>query len=149
MQALLAPGHSSCPVQLTCRAPEWYASASRLPACPSSPWQHFTPDEWDRHLTFRRYFPEPRILLIIIISMSPLWGWSVLCAAAVGLWAELAEPRGWPAVSTHPSFLAPFTLTSFALSLLMLFKTNSRQGRACVGKAVVSIADWLKHSSSA
>lgn len=92
----------------------------------SPPRQHFTPEEWDRHLTFRRYFPEPRILLIIIISMSPLWGWSVLCAAAVGLWAQLAEPRGWPAVSTHPGFLAPFTLTSFALSLLMLFKTNSR-----------------------
>ncbi|KAL4435582.1 hypothetical protein ABPG77_002545 [Micractinium sp. CCAP 211/92] len=90
---------------------------------------HFTPDEWDRHLTFRRYFPEPRILLIIIISMSPLWGWSVLCATAVGLWAELAEPRGWPAISTHPNFLAPFTLTSFALSLLMLFKTNSSYGR--------------------
>ncbi|KAL4425199.1 hypothetical protein ABPG75_009215 [Micractinium tetrahymenae] len=91
---------------------------------------HFTPEEWDRHLTFRRYFPEPRIVTTIAISMSPLWGWSVLCAAAVGLWAELAEPRGWPAVSTHPGFLAPFTLTSFALSLLMLFKTNSRRGGA-------------------
>lgn len=88
--------------------------------------QHFTPDEWNRHLTYRRFFPEPRVLAVIVISMSPLWLWSVAVAAVVGLYAELAEPRGAPAISNHPSFIAPFTLTSFALSLLMLFKTNSR-----------------------
>ena len=54
---------------------------------------------------------------------------SMLVSALVGVYATYAEPNGWPLVSTHSEFLAPFTLTSFALSLLLLYKTNSAYGR--------------------
>jgi predicted membrane chloride channel (bestrophin family) len=51
------------------------------------------------------------------------------CPPALLRLALLLQPAGWPNVSTHDDLLAIFTLTSFALSLLMLFKTTSSYGR--------------------
>ena len=39
------------------------------------------------------------------------------------------QPRGAPNLGNHPEWIVPFTITSFALSLLMLFKTNSSYAR--------------------
>ncbi len=115
---------------------------ARLPACPparlpglavpsqlalpSPSMQSFTEEDWQYHLTWRRYIPEPRILVIVVLSLAPVWMWSVLVSACVGLYATYAEPAGAPNLTQHPEFIMPFTLASFALSLLMLFKTTSR-----------------------
>ena len=40
-----------------------------------------------------------------------------------------AQPDGWPNVSNQPGFMSVFTLTSFALSLLLLFRNNSSYAR--------------------
>lgn len=39
------------------------------------------------------------------------------------------QPYGAPVISTHGELIQPFALTSFALSLLLLFRTNSAYGR--------------------
>lgn len=45
-----------------------------------------------------------------------------------GLYVTFAQPAGAPVISGYASeLMVPFTLTSFALSLLMLFRTNSRR----------------------
>jgi len=55
--------------------------------------------------------------------------WVLVVTVAAGLYAQLLQPKpGWPiAVST--SYIWPFTLTSFALSLLLVFRTNSSYDR--------------------
>ncbi|KAL4859746.1 hypothetical protein ACK3TF_000036 [Chlorella vulgaris] len=89
----------------------------------------FTETDWKAHGTWRRYIPEPNVSGLVVISLAPVWGWSVLVSTLLGLYATYAEPAGWPNVSTHDDLLAIFMLTSFALSLLMLFKTTSSYGR--------------------
>ncbi|PSC75297.1 UPF0187, chloroplastic [Micractinium conductrix] len=84
---------------------------------------------WERHRTWRRYWPEPGVLSLSLLSLAPVWLWAVLVSVAVGLYVDLAEPKGAPRISGHPELISPFTLTSFALSLLMLFKTNSSYAR--------------------
>ncbi|KAI7838066.1 hypothetical protein COHA_008149 [Chlorella ohadii] len=85
--------------------------------------------DWVRHLTWKRYIPEPRILSIVALSLAPVWLWSVFVSGALGLYATYAEPCGAPRLSNHTDLVVPFTITSFALSLLMLFRTNSCYGR--------------------
>lgn len=48
---------------------------------------------------------------------------------ASSLFLAPMQPHGWPQVSDHPDLIVPFNLTSFALSLLMLYKTNSSYAR--------------------
>ncbi|KAL4437022.1 hypothetical protein ABPG75_004161 [Micractinium tetrahymenae] len=73
--------------------------------------------------------PEPLVTLRVLQNNSPLIAWVLLVSAFVGLYATLLQPHGWPDITSHTSFLTPFTLTSFAVSLLMLFRTNSSYGR--------------------
>ena len=80
-------------------------------------------------MTWRRYIPEIQISAVVFITLLPLIAWSVLVSAAVGLYATFLVPRGWPQVTNHPDFIVPFTITSFALSLLLLYKTNSAYQR--------------------
>jgi predicted membrane chloride channel (bestrophin family) len=89
----------------------------------------YTEADWVHHLTWKRYIPEPRILSIIVLSLAPVWLWSMAVAVALGLYATFAEPHGAPKLSNHAGLILPFQLTSFALSLLMLFRTNSSYGR--------------------
>jgi hypothetical protein len=53
-----------------------------------------------------------------------LWQLSVVAFIFSGV-----QPKGWPNISNHPNFVTPFTLASFALALLLVFRTNSRCGR--------------------
>lgn len=70
---------------------------------------------------------EPKILGVVVISLAPVWGWSVFVTLCVGCYVTWAEPAGAPSISNRGSaWDLVFTLTSFALSLLLLFKTNSR-----------------------
>ena len=61
------------------------------------------------------------------------WYWPpvlfiALVGVAVGLYHSLAEVHGAPCV-TCGDYTVPFTLTSFALSLLLVFRTNSSYDR--------------------
>ncbi|KAL4448048.1 hypothetical protein ABPG75_005267 [Micractinium tetrahymenae] len=89
----------------------------------------FTDQDWQRHLTWRRYIPEPSVSGVVALTLAPVWMWSVLVSLGLGLYATYAEPKGAPNVSGHKDLITPFSLTSFALSLLMLFKTNSSYSR--------------------
>ncbi|KAL4444930.1 hypothetical protein ABPG77_003980 [Micractinium sp. CCAP 211/92] len=89
----------------------------------------FTDHDWQRHLTWRRYIPEPSVSGVVALTLAPVWMWSVLVSMCLGLYATYAEPNGAPNVSGHKDLITPFSLTSFALSLLMLFKTNSSYSR--------------------
>jgi predicted membrane chloride channel (bestrophin family) len=59
------------------------------------------------------------------------------------------QPDGWPRVSDHPELITPFTITSFALSLLMLFKTNSAyarwwEARTQLGQLYINVRSVLR-----
>ncbi len=64
------------------------------------------------------------------------WYWPpvlfiALVGVSVGLYHSFGEVHGAPCV-TCGDYTAPFTLTSFALSLLLVFRTNSSYDRcAC------------------
>jgi hypothetical protein len=58
------------------------------PRCPLQP---FTEADWQVHGTWRRYIPEPHVSGIVILSLAPVWGWSVLVSAGLGLYATYAE----------------------------------------------------------
>lgn len=91
--------------------------------------QAYSKADWERHVTWRRYIPEVQISAVVVLTLLPLIAWSVFVSACVGLYATFLAPHGWPQVTNHPDFIVPFTLTSFALSLLLLYKTNSAYQR--------------------
>lgn len=62
----------------------------------------------------------------------------------------LLQPNGWPNISNHPDLYQAFAITSFALSLLMLFKTNSAYARylvGCPGRTLTSLYSQTKLAS--
>ena len=73
---------------------------SPLPPSTSQPSLHA---DWERHVTWRRYLPEPRFLLIVALTLFPIWGWSVLVSTALGLYVTFAEARasGLPYLEGH------------------------------------------------
>eukprot|EP00887_Chlorella_sp_A99_P004675 scaffold4.g4675.t1 len=90
---------------------------------------HYNEQMWDTHASWRRYIPELPIILLVIVSLSPVWLWSVFVSAMIGVYEKFAVGAGAPSLDEAPSLIMPFTLTSFALSLLLLYKTNSAYGR--------------------
>jgi hypothetical protein len=62
------------------------------------------------------------------------WYWPpvafvVLISVLVGLYHEYLQPLGAPNI-TRDNYTMPFTLTSFALALLLVFRTNSSYDRS-------------------
>lgn len=53
--------------------------------------QPFSEADWQVHGTWRRYIPEPHVSGIVILSLAPVWGWSVLVSTGLGLYATYAE----------------------------------------------------------
>jgi hypothetical protein len=51
----------------------------------------FTEADWSRHVTWRRYIPEPHVSGVVILSLAPVWGWSVIVSMCVGLYATYAQ----------------------------------------------------------
>lgn len=61
----------------------------------------FSPAEWERHSSWRRHCPEPRICLRVFRMLSIVEAWVLAVATGVALYATFAQPKGWPvAVST-------------------------------------------------
>ena len=44
-------------------------------------------------MTWKRFLPEPGVISIVLLSLAPVWLWSVAVTAAVGLYVTLAEAR--------------------------------------------------------
>ena len=59
------------------------------------PLQSFDEKDWLYHMTWKRYVPEPAVISIVVISLAPIWMWSVAVSAALGLYATYAEVRWW------------------------------------------------------
>jgi hypothetical protein len=53
----------------------------------------FTHQDWDYQSTWKRYLPEPRVLVTVLTSLAPLILWSVLVSGLLGLYATYAEVR--------------------------------------------------------
>lgn len=108
------------------------ATARSVPgscACRRAPAAHLPPTRLPTHQTLPLHLhpPEPKMLAVVVVSLAPVWGWSVFAALCVASYVTWAEPAGAPRISGKAAaYDLIFTLTSFALSLLLLFKTNSR-----------------------
>ncbi len=56
--------------------------------------QAYSREDWDAHVTWRRYLPDGLALPIVLASLSPLILWTVLVSMGVGLYATFAEVGG-------------------------------------------------------
>ncbi len=93
--------------------------------------------QWKRHL------PEPVIFWNVLVGLLPVVGWAVFMSVLVGLYATLLqERRGWPVVVSS-QYINFFALASFALSLLLVFRTNSSYGRWWEGR--IALGAMLNH----
>lgn len=90
--------------------------------------QVFDYDGWQRHKSWRRHGPNLWICLQVVLYYWPPLLVVLLISIVAGLWHTFLRPRGWPDI-TDSNFLAPFSLMSFVLSLLLIFRTNSAYGR--------------------
>lgn len=89
----------------------------------------FSNSDWEHHHSWLRHLPEPAVFVQVAKSIFPLVLWSMVVSVAVGLYAQLLQPKqGWP-VAVSQDYLVPFTLSSFAISLLLVFRTNSSYNR--------------------
>jgi predicted membrane chloride channel (bestrophin family) len=106
----------------------------------------FYDDQWQRHHSWLRHLPEPARFFLVLLGMAPVVLWVLLTTSAVGLYAELLQGRpGWPtAVAT--AYIEPFVLTSFALGLLLVFRTTSSYDRWWEArKAFGSIYNYVRN----
>ncbi|KAK9812447.1 hypothetical protein WJX73_000401 [Symbiochloris irregularis] len=90
---------------------------------------HFTESDWHKHKSWTRHFIAAPFLVTQVLA----WYWPpvlvmTLIAVVASMYHEFAEPAGAPNVSGH-NLTYPFTFTSFALSLLLVFRTNSAYTR--------------------
>ena len=114
------------------------AAAPAKPAKLKRKYSHFelfadkpvTEDQWKFQRSWLRHLPEPARLVLVLLGLWPIVAWSVLVSLAVGLYYELGQSQheGWP-VAISPGYIQPFLLTSFALALLLVFRTNSSYDR--------------------
>lgn len=84
--------------------------------------------EWKKHRETSRYWRNMQTITgsRIIRSLAPPMLWVTFCATATGVWNTAAEAGALPHASVP---MTPVNLTSFALSLLLVFRTNSSYGR--------------------
>ena len=107
-----------------------------------SPWYYFgvdlpdsdakmTRQQWLRHKSWLRHLPEPRItFLLVCTNLLPELLWVTLITIGVGLYYHLGQLKnpGW-VVLVSKNYSQPFVLTSFALAMLLVFRTNSSYDR--------------------
>jgi ion channel-forming bestrophin family protein len=101
----------------------WWCEVSELFADPP-----FNEENWHQNRTWLRHAPQPLVCLKVTRSMAPILIWVVLVSTFVCLYAEELQPKGWPTIASD-DYLQPFLLMSFAVSLLLVFRTNSSYGR--------------------
>lgn len=88
-----------------------------------------TDQDWDDHHSWRRHLPEPLIFLTVAIHLLPILLWVLIVSTAVGLYYELGQLKSNFPQAVSDGYVEPFVLTSFALSLLLVFRTNSSYDR--------------------
>jgi hypothetical protein len=113
-------------------------AASLFFALHSTPLQHFDHDKWARHRCTNRYWRHLKTGLLtsrIVKGLAGPLNYVGLIAFAVSSY-EWALARGmlhdiglwhWPSISV--SIVGPFSLSTFALSLLLVFRTNGSYQR--------------------
>lgn len=57
------------------------------------PRQAYFEEQWARHRTWWRYLLEPTSLGVALLSLAPIWLWSVAVSLGVGLYCTFAEVR--------------------------------------------------------
>lgn len=88
-----------------------------------------TPADWDAHLSWRRHCPEPRVFARVFKMLSVVELWVLSVTVGAGLYATYLQKRpGWPALCSR-DYMIVFNITSFALALLMVFRTNTAHAR--------------------
>jgi Bestrophin, RFP-TM, chloride channel len=87
----------------------------------------FDDSAWSAHLSFRRYLPEPVILLKVFVAVLYPVATVVLVALGCGLYESLKRSES-PSL-TNLNLTLPYSLCSFALALLLVFKTNESYAR--------------------
>lgn len=86
-------------------------------------------ETWVKHNSWIRHLPEPVRFFSLIYGLWPIIAWSTVVTVLVGLYAEFVQGKnGWPS-AVMTGYLQPFILTSFAVALLLVFRTNSSYDR--------------------
>lgn len=95
----------------------------------------FTREDWVYHRSWRRHLPEGFAFIRVLHSL----GWPVFFYLAVSFlvcsYAQWAENAGAPKIFTHENttrsqrYYIALLLTSFAVGLLIVFRTNSSYAR--------------------
>ncbi|CAL5219186.1 g972 [Coccomyxa viridis] len=88
----------------------------------------YGPVEWRKHKSWRRHFPEGFVCLQVLAWYWPPVLFVIFVGVLVGLYHTYLQPLGAPDI-TRDDYTQPFTLTSFALALLLVFRTNSSYDR--------------------
>jgi len=90
----------------------------------------FSYEAWARHRAWFRYWVEPRIFYLVVLNFLPILIWTILVTTGVTLYYHLGQQAhpGWVVVVSK-DYNQPFLLTSFALALLLVFRTNSAYER--------------------
>lgn len=90
----------------------------------------FTYDDWARHRSWFRFWWEPRTFVLAVGNMVPVLAWVTLVTIAMTLYYQLGQLQhpNW-VVLVSKDYNQPFILTSFALALLLVFRTNSAYER--------------------
>ncbi|KAK9908952.1 hypothetical protein WJX75_005092 [Coccomyxa subellipsoidea] len=88
----------------------------------------YTASNWQRHRSWRRHMPEGLTCLQVFAWYWPPVVFVGLIGVLVGLYHTYLEPLGAPQI-TREDLTVPFTITGFALSLLLVFRTNTSYDR--------------------
>lgn len=90
----------------------------------------FSYSDWSRHRSWLRFWWEPGTFLRALGNMLPILVWVTLVTICMTLYYELGQMQheGW-VVLVSKDYNQPFILTSFALALLLVFRTNSSYER--------------------
>eukprot|EP01023_Acetabularia_acetabulum_P012738 TRINITY_DN15992_c0_g1_i2.p1 TRINITY_DN15992_c0_g1~~TRINITY_DN15992_c0_g1_i2.p1 ORF type:complete len:413 (-),score=34.01 TRINITY_DN15992_c0_g1_i2:82-1263(-) len=89
----------------------------------------FSLRDWDKHQRWRRHCPKGLICIRAAWGMKGPLIYLTLLSVVVGIYHEFLPKHGWPYLSEDVPMTLIITATSFALALLMIFRTNSSYGR--------------------
>ncbi|CAK0748372.1 hypothetical protein CVIRNUC_001834 [Coccomyxa viridis] len=94
--------------------------------------QVVTPEQWRYKSSWKRHLPDTTWVHILRGN----WFWVfyfTLLPTLLSIYESVLVPKlgapAWPSVSNTPYLFQPFSLTSFALALLITFRTNSCYAR--------------------
>jgi putative membrane protein len=84
---------------------------------------------WMRHHSWLRHLPEPSTFSLLFYGLWPPVLWATLVTVFAGCYAEFLQVKpGWPK-AVSKDYIEAFILTSFAVSLLLVFRANASYDR--------------------